>query len=140
MKGARKATRTTTVADETREGFTAEELAAMRERAEELKASRRRGSGAEEADDESRVLAKITEMPEADRAMAERLHTIITAAAPTLTPRLWYGQPAYAQGGKIVSSFNRPPSLRRGMRRSASATRHTSTTAPCGPPVLRSRR
>ena len=88
MKGARKATRTTTVADETREGFTAEELAAMRERAEELKASRRRGSGAEEADDESRVLAKITEMPEADRAMAERLHTVITAAAPTLTPRL----------------------------------------------------
>lgn len=80
-------------------GFTAEERAAMRERAQELKAQ------AKKADGESAVLAKIAEMPEPDRSMAERLHAIIKASAPDLSPRLWYGMPAYAKGGKVVCFF-----------------------------------
>jgi uncharacterized protein YdhG (YjbR/CyaY superfamily) len=76
-------------------GFTAEERAAMRERAREAKA----GSG--EAD----LLAKIAEMPEADRALAERIHAIVTASAPDLSPKTWYGMPAYAKDGKIVCFF-----------------------------------
>src|SRR5881392_2925047 len=79
-------------------GFTAEEVAAMRERAQELK-----GAGA--ADAEIEVLAKIAEMPEADRAIAERLHAIIKASAPALSPRTWYGMPAYAKDGKVVCFF-----------------------------------
>jgi uncharacterized protein YdhG (YjbR/CyaY superfamily) len=78
-------------------GFTAEERAAMKERARELKAGT--------ADGESAVLAKIAEMPEADRAMAERLHALITATAPELAPRTWYGMPAYAKDGKVVCFF-----------------------------------
>jgi uncharacterized protein YdhG (YjbR/CyaY superfamily) len=79
-------------------GFTAEEKAAMRERAKELKAEG-------EADAESEVLAKIAEMPEADRVMAERLHALIKATAPDLSPRTWYGMPAYAKGGKVLCFF-----------------------------------
>jgi len=86
------------------EGFTAEERAAMKDRAAEIKASRRRG-GAKQADGESDVRAKIAEMPEGDRVMAERLHAIITAAAPDLTPRLYYGMPAYALDGKVLCFF-----------------------------------
>ncbi len=86
---------------ETSGGFTEEERAAMRERAQELKAARR-GS---RVDEESAVLVKITEMPEPDRTMAMRLHTLIRASAPDLTPRLWYGMPAYARGGKVVCFF-----------------------------------
>jgi uncharacterized protein YdhG (YjbR/CyaY superfamily) len=82
-------------------GFTAEERAAMRERAKELKASRRRGK----ADGESDVLAKIAEMPESDRVMAERLHAIVKASAPDLSPRTWYGMPAYSKDGKVVCYF-----------------------------------
>ena len=78
-------------------GFTGEERAAMRERAKELKAAT--------GDGESEVLAKIAEMPGRDRAMAERLHAIIKAAAPTLSPRTWYGMPAYAREGKVVCFF-----------------------------------
>jgi uncharacterized protein YdhG (YjbR/CyaY superfamily) len=81
-------------------GFTDEERAAMRERAQELKAAR-----AGKADGESEVLAKIAEMPEADRAMAERLHALIKASAPDLSPRTWYGMPAYAKDGKVVCFF-----------------------------------
>jgi uncharacterized protein YdhG (YjbR/CyaY superfamily) len=80
-------------------GFTAEERAAMRERARELKAEKDR------ADGESDVLAKIAEMPKQDRAMAERLHAIVKASAPDLTPRTWYGMPAYAKDGKVVCFF-----------------------------------
>ena len=80
-------------------GFTDEERAAMRERAQEVKAA------AGKADGESEVLAKIAEMPEADRAMAERLHAIIKASAPTLSPRTWYGMPAYAKDGRVVCFF-----------------------------------
>ncbi len=86
-------------------GFTAEEQAAMRERAQELKAAKRRGPGAGNADGESDVLAKIAEMPEPDRTMAERLHAIIKASAPDLSPRTWYGMPAYAKDGNVVCFF-----------------------------------
>ncbi len=81
------------------EGFTDEERAAMKERAKELKAAERK------ADGESAVLAKIAEMPEPDRAMAERLHAIIKASAPALSPKTWYGMPAYAKDGKVVCYF-----------------------------------
>ena len=76
----------------------------MAERAQELRASRR-GSRGHKLDGESAVLAKIAEMPEPDRTMAERLHAIIRANAPLLTPKLWYGQPAYARDGKVVCFF-----------------------------------
>lgn len=80
-------------------GFTAEEKAAMRERAQELKAA------AKKADGESAVLTKIAEMPEPERAMAMRIHEIIKASAPSLSPRTWYGMPAYAKDDKIVCFF-----------------------------------
>jgi uncharacterized protein YdhG (YjbR/CyaY superfamily) len=77
----------------------------MKDRAQELKAAARRGSRAKEADEEGAVLAKIAELPEPDRARAERLHAIIKASAPALSPRLWYGMPAYAKEGKVVCFF-----------------------------------
>jgi uncharacterized protein YdhG (YjbR/CyaY superfamily) len=80
-------------------GFTAEERAAMKERAQELKAAKNR------ADGESALLAKIAEMPPRDRAMAKRLHAIVTASAPALSPKTWYGMPAYAKDDKIVCFF-----------------------------------
>jgi uncharacterized protein YdhG (YjbR/CyaY superfamily) len=85
--------------------FTDEEQAAMQERARELKAEARRGPRAAKADGERDVLAKIAEMPEPDRAMAERLHAIIKVSAPALSPRTWYGMPAYARDGKVVCFF-----------------------------------
>ena len=85
-------------------GFTDEERAAMRERARELKAERR-GPRAGKADAESHVLSKIAEMPEADQAIAERLHALIKTNAPGLSPRTWYGMPAYAKDGKVVCFF-----------------------------------
>src|SRR3712207_1905454 len=85
-------------------GFTAEERAAMRERAKELKAEERANKN--RAAGESAVLAKIAEMQEPDRAMAERLHEIVKASAPALSPKTWYGMPAYAnKGGKVVCYF-----------------------------------
>lgn len=84
-------------------GFSEEERAAMRERAAELKASARRG--ASRADGEADVLAKIAEMPEPDRVMAQRIHEIVTATAPDLVPRTWYGMPAYAKDGQVVCFF-----------------------------------
>jgi uncharacterized protein YdhG (YjbR/CyaY superfamily) len=81
------------------QGFSAEERAAMRERARELKAQARR------ADGEQAVLEKIAELPEPDRAMAERLHALIKQSAPELAPRTWYGMPAYAKQGKVVCYF-----------------------------------
>ena len=80
-------------------GFTDEERAAMKERAKELKAE------AQKAEGESDLLAKIAEMPEPDRAMAERLHAIVKASAPALSPKTWYGMPAYAKDGKVVCFF-----------------------------------
>ena len=87
------------------EAFTDEEQAAMKERAQEQKAEARRGPRADKADGESAVLAKIAEMPEPDRAMGERLHAIIKASAPALSPKTWYGMPAYAKDGKVVCFF-----------------------------------
>lgn len=84
-------------------GFSADERAAMRERAREAKAEARRG--ADRAAGEQDLLAKIAEMPEADRTMAERLHAAISKAAPTLDPKTWYGMPAYARNGRIVCFF-----------------------------------
>jgi uncharacterized protein YdhG (YjbR/CyaY superfamily) len=81
------------------EGFTAEEREAMKERARELKAE------AQRADGERAVLAKIAEMPEPDRAMGKRLHEIIKASAPALSPKTWYGMPAYAKEGKVLCFF-----------------------------------
>ena len=85
-------------------GFTDEDRAAMKERAQELKAARR-GPRAGKADGESDVLAKIAEMPEADRVMAERIHAVVKEAAPDLSPKTWYGMPAYAKDGKVVCFF-----------------------------------
>jgi len=90
---------TTTTKGKASSGFTAEERAAMKERARELKAE------AQKADGESTVLAKIAEMPEPDRSLAERLHAIIKASAPVLSPKTWYGMPAYAKDGKVVCFF-----------------------------------
>ena len=94
-----------TASDKTYEGFTDEERAAMKERAQELKKSARRGPRAAEEDGESEVLAKMAEMPESDRVLAEQLHAIVKASAPALSPRTWYGMPAYAKDGKIVCFF-----------------------------------
>jgi uncharacterized protein YdhG (YjbR/CyaY superfamily) len=97
-KSARRSTR-----DKSAEGFTAEERAAMKERAQELKAA---GRNRRAEDDERAVLAKIAEMPEPDRTMAERLHAIIKASVPDLSPKTWYGMPAYAnKDGKVVCYF-----------------------------------
>jgi hypothetical protein len=104
MKDTKKSAKRTGI-DKTSEGFTDEERAAIKERARELKAAARRGPSADKADGESAVLAKIAEMPEPDRAMGERLHAVIKASAPALSPRLWYGMPAYAKDGKVVCFF-----------------------------------
>jgi hypothetical protein len=88
------------------ERFSEEEKAAMKQRSAELKAARRRGSSAEKAAAEERdVLSKIAELPPPDRALAERIHSIVTSAAPDLSPKLWYGMPAYAKDGKMVCFF-----------------------------------
>jgi uncharacterized protein YdhG (YjbR/CyaY superfamily) len=84
-------------------GFTADEKAAMRERAREAKAEARRG--VDRAAGEKDLVAKIAEMPESDRVIAERIHAIVTAAAPDLSPKTWYGMPAYARDGKIICFF-----------------------------------
>ena len=97
--------KTTTAAGRKTTGFTAEERAAMKERAQELKAEGRRGSRGGKADGERDLLAKVAEMPEPDRVMAERLHAIITDTAPDLAPKTWYGMPAYAKDGKVVCFF-----------------------------------
>jgi uncharacterized protein YdhG (YjbR/CyaY superfamily) len=89
---------------ESYEGFSEAERAAMKERAAEMKAAARRPRGAK-VDDEAAVLAKIAEMPPADRALAEKLHAIVKEHAPTLSPKLWYGMPAYAKNGKVVCFF-----------------------------------
>ncbi len=86
----------------TYEGFTEDERGAMKERARELKAAARRGKT---ADDVDAVLAKIAELTEPDRGMAERVHAVITASAPDISPKLWYGMPAYAKDGKVVCFF-----------------------------------
>jgi uncharacterized protein YdhG (YjbR/CyaY superfamily) len=104
-KATQKSAKSTTASVKKSKGFTDEERAAMKERAQELKAEARRGPRADKSDGESAVLAKIAEMPEPDRAMAKRLHAIIKASAPALSPKTWYGMPAYAKDGKVVCFF-----------------------------------
>jgi uncharacterized protein YdhG (YjbR/CyaY superfamily) len=94
-----KSAKSTSPRSKTSKGFSDEERAAMKERAQELKAEARR------ADGESALLAKVAEMPEPDRAMAERLHAIVKASAPALSPKTWYGMPAYAKDGKVLCFF-----------------------------------
>ena len=100
-----KSAKSATASNERFEGLTDEERAAMKARTQELKTQARRGRGTAKADGERDVLAKIAEMPEPDRVLAERLHAIITATAPALAPKTWYGMPAYAKDGKIVCFF-----------------------------------
>jgi uncharacterized protein YdhG (YjbR/CyaY superfamily) len=100
-----KSAKSATVTGKVVKGFSDEERAAMKERVQELKAEARRGPRAKKADAESDVLAKIAEMPKPDRAIAERLHAIIKASAPALSPRTWYGMPAYAKDGDVVCFF-----------------------------------
>ena len=102
--GSQKPTRSAAKAGKASTGFTDDERAAMRERARELKAARRR-SGAADANEEAAVLEKIAAMPAPDRAMGERLHAIIRASAPELSPRLWYGMPSYAKEGNVICFF-----------------------------------
>ena len=104
-KDTQKSVKSSTAIDKKSKGFTDEERAAMKERAQEVKAEARRGPHADNADGESDVLAKIAEMPEPDRVMAKRLHAIIKASTPALAPRTWYGMPAYAKDGKVVCFF-----------------------------------
>jgi uncharacterized protein YdhG (YjbR/CyaY superfamily) len=101
----KKSTKSSTTKNSTAKGFSAEERAAMKEHAQELKTEARRGSRASKTDGESDVRAKIAEMPDADRALAERIHAIVKAAAPGLSPKTWYGMPAYAKDGKVVCFF-----------------------------------
>jgi len=105
MSDTQKPAKSTTSKSRTSGGFTAEERAAMKDHAQELKTAARRGPRAAQADGESDVLEKIAELQEADRALAERVHAIIKASAPDLSPRTWYGMPAYAKGGKVVCFF-----------------------------------
>ncbi len=99
MKTKQKPAKSTTAKEKRYEGFTEEERAAMQERVKEQKVAARR------ADEESAVLEKIAELPESDRAMARRLHAIIKASAPDLSPTTWYGMPAYTKNGKVVCHF-----------------------------------
>jgi uncharacterized protein YdhG (YjbR/CyaY superfamily) len=98
-KGTQQSAKSTAAAGRTSKGFTDEEKAAMKERVREMK------TAAVQTDGESDLLAKIAEMPESDRAMATRLHALITAGAPGLSPKTWYGMPAYAKDGNVVCFF-----------------------------------
>lgn len=100
---ATKSAKTTTTNGKSYDGFTDDERSAMKERAKELKATARRGAKA--ADAENEVLAKIAELPDSDRVIAQRLHAIIKANAPDLESKTWYGMPAYTKDGKIVCHF-----------------------------------
>ena len=102
-KDTQKSAKSTAANNKKSRGFTDEEKAAMKERAQELKAEARANKN--KAEGESDVLAKIAEMPGPDRAIAERLHAIIKASAPALSPKTWYGMPAYAKDGKVVCFF-----------------------------------
>jgi uncharacterized protein YdhG (YjbR/CyaY superfamily) len=106
-KAPRKSARSVAATDKTSERFTDEERTAMKERARELKADARRGTRAHrnKADGEGDVLAKIAEMKGSDRALAQRLHAIVAASTPALSPKTWYGMPAYARDGKVVCFF-----------------------------------
>ena len=121
------AKKTTTKSD----GFSAEERAAMKERAAELRAEGKKGS--KKADGLQAVLDRIAEMAPEDRALAERVHVVVTTTAPDLAPKTWYGMPSYADAdGKAVVFFQDAGKFKTGTRPSASRTTRTSTTATCG--------
>ena len=103
MNDTKKSAKSNTATDKTSRGFTDAEKAAMKERAKELKAEAR--ANKDKGEGERAVLAKIAEMPEPDRAMAKRIHAVVKASAPALSPKTWYGMPAYARDGKIVCFF-----------------------------------
>jgi uncharacterized protein YdhG (YjbR/CyaY superfamily) len=103
MSDTQKSAKRTTATGKPSEGWTDQERAAMKERSRELKAEARASRDREAG--ESDVLAKIAELPEPDRSMAERIHAIVKASAPDLSPRTWYGMPAYAKGGKVLCFF-----------------------------------
>jgi uncharacterized protein YdhG (YjbR/CyaY superfamily) len=105
VTGTQKRATSTPAIDKPSGRFSDEERVAMKDRAQELKATARRGPRVNKAEGETAVLAKIAEMPEPDRTMGERLHAVIKASAPALSPRLWYGMPAYAKDGKVVCFF-----------------------------------
>jgi uncharacterized protein YdhG (YjbR/CyaY superfamily) len=105
MTASKQSTRKTSAARNSANVWTEEERGAMQESARERKAASRRGSGDERAEGERDLLAKIAEMPEPDRSMAERLHAIVTGSAPSLAPRTYYGMPAYAKDGKVICFF-----------------------------------
>ncbi|MCX5010283.1 DUF1801 domain-containing protein [Streptomyces sp. NBC_00555] len=106
MNDTQKPAENTTATDSSSKRFTDEERGAMKERAQELRASARRGSRADKArEEEAAVLAKIAEMSDSDRVMAERFHAVVKASAPELAPKLWYGMPSYARDGKVVCFF-----------------------------------
>jgi hypothetical protein len=107
----------------------------MRERAQELKSARRPRAG--KADGESDVLAKIAEMLEGDRALAERIHALVKASAPDLSPRTWYGMPAYAKDGKVLCYFQSAHKFKSRYATFGFTTRPTSTRARCGRPPSR---
>jgi uncharacterized protein YdhG (YjbR/CyaY superfamily) len=102
-KATQQSAKTSTATDKPFQGLSDAERAAMKERTRELKAEAR--ASRDRADGEREVLAKIAELPEPDRGMAERLHALITASAPALSPKTWYGMPAYAKEGKVVCFF-----------------------------------
>ena len=104
-KETQKSAKSTTATSKKFKGFTDEERAAMKDHVQEMKASADRGPRADKANGESAVLAKIAEMREPDRAMGKRLHAIIKASGPVLSPRTWYGMPAYAKDGEVVCFF-----------------------------------
>jgi hypothetical protein len=105
MSDTQKSAKNTTAKNKTYEGFTDEERSAMKERANELKTTARRGSRGGKADGESEALAKIAEMTEPDRVLAERLHALIKASASDISSTTWYGMPAYAKDGKVICFF-----------------------------------
>ena len=105
MATTRKSAKSSTPADESAAGFTDIERTAIKERAQELRTTKQ---GRGKAADESAVLAKIAEMPQPDRGMAERVHAVVTANGPDLSPKLWYGMPGYAKGGKVICFFQSP--------------------------------
>jgi hypothetical protein len=104
-RDTQKSAKSATAINKKFKGFTDEERAAMKDRIQELKAAAPRGARADKADGERAVLAKIAAMPEPDRTMGKRLHAIVKASAPALSPKLWYGNPAYARDEKVVCFF-----------------------------------
>ncbi|WP_435975187.1 iron chaperone [Streptomyces sp. Qhu_M48] len=105
MSSTRSSAKSSATSGEKYDGFTEEERDAMKERAQELKKTTRRGSRSAKADGETEVRAKIAEMPDADRVLAERIHELVKEHAPGLAPKTWYGMPAYAKEGKVVCFF-----------------------------------